>query len=535
MNELIKAYKTALNIPWQNTEYGSILGGKMQGEGDAYARVPLIFRALQLRCDVLTGVPLYVYDDNDKELDAYQFEESLPLYDLLWKSEAALLLKGASIVLKLKNVYDKQKGLQWLNPFTIQTQFMEDEVGGHLLFWQQLPGGARFPRDKKFWTVEDFLYFREFNPLDDLGFGVSATGVALGNSEISAGVTSFLAKFFGSDAVPITMVSLPTGTQPAEVGRVEKWFKDKIANLRGSKASRVIGVSGELKVERLTSEMDTYDFGTIDTHALEGVSDAFKIPQSLLRSDSGANRSISDNDMRSFLQKTVIPRCKYFERVINPFLAEFGQRIEFAPGEMAEMQPDEVQRADALSKLKQAGIPLLAGLDMLGYDPSEEAMAMIEEAIAKAEETANRIANQPKPQEPVAPGQPKPGEADPNAKPPDPNAEPDKPVKVELDKWYRKAGKSYDKKGVALVEFQSDVIPPGVKEKVEAMLAGKSFLDTAEKLGARNSAEDKAKIQTVHDLSVEMGAQHGMKATHSNIVQQIHDHSVRLGANCGVQ
>jgi hypothetical protein len=515
--------KLVFNNPWAGVNGEWAKSNPVGNEADAYAKVPLVYRAMQLRCDVLSGVPLYIYDDNDKELDEYWFEESLPLSDLIWKSEAALLLRGSSIILKQKNAYEIKKGLQWINPFTVMYEYKN----GQLYFWQETINGERYPRNKDFWTVDDFLYFREFNPLDDLGWGTSAASVALGNAQIGSGVTTFLSKYFGADAVPITMVGLPAGTQPAEVSRIEKWFKDKIRNLGGKKSERVIGTSGEVTVTKLTETMETYDFATIDTHALQGVSDAFKIPQSLLRADSGANRAISDNEMRSFLQKTIVPRCKYFERVINPFLAEFGQRIEFAPNEMTEMQPDEVQRADALGKLKQAGIPLLAALDMMGYEPSEDAMRMIEEAVAKAEETANRIANAPKP---VVPGQPKPGEEDPNAEDPEKD---DEPIKAELDKWFRKAQKAYDKKGTALVEFESDVIPQGVKDKVSAMLSGKSYMDSL-KIGARNSSEDSKRIQTVHDLAKEMGA--GCVETKANtmsgIVQLIHDHSTKLGARC---
>jgi hypothetical protein len=521
-------YELKMNVPWANTEYSNLLGAKLEGEADAYQRVPLIYRAVKLRCNTLSRVPLYVYDEQDNELDAYQFQESLPLSDLIWKAEASMLLRGASIVLKLKNVWEVKKGLQWINPFTVQTQY----TNGEMLFWQVLPTGERYPKNKDFWTVDDFLYFREFNPLDDLGFGTSATAVALGNSEISSGVTSFLSKFFGADAVPITMVGMPSGTQPAEIARVEGWFKQKIAALRGNKSQRVLGVSGEVKIERLTNDMETYDFGTVDTHALQGISDAFDIPQSILRSDSGANRSISDNDMASFLNNTIIPRCKYFESVINPFLADFGQRIEFAPSEMAEMQVDESDRAGSLKSLVDAGIPLLAALDMLGYDLSEDAEKMIEEGQKKKEEMANRIANAPKVPAPVAPGQPKPGEEDPNAETPDPEEEPDEPVKAELGKWYRKAQKAYDKKGTALVDFESDIIPSEVKDKVNAMLSGKSFMDSL-KIGARHSDGDRKKIQMVHDLTDEMGARHDeTKATRTSIVQHIHDHAVRLGANC---
>ena len=509
--------KTILNVPWGHDEGNWKPNARVSNEADAYALVPLIHRAVNIRCNSLTRVPVYAYEGDNILKNGYEFEAETPLRDLLWRVEAGMLLTGFSPVLKQSNEYGFKKGLQWINPFTIKYDYRNKE----LIFWQEVKEtGERFPKGKGFWTVEDFLYFREFNPLDDLGPGTAPTSVALGDARILANVSTFLGGFFGADAVPITMVVMPPGTGVEEQQKVELWFKKRVRGLRNA-VSRVLGVSGEIKLEKLTADLDTYDFPDVDNHALQGISDAFGVPQSLLRADSGANRAISDNERESYLNDTIVPRCKYFESIINPFLEEYGQRIEFAPEELPEMQEDEQSRASSLKALIDSGIPLMAALDILGYDLSEEAEDLIEESEKKKEEQANT---------PVIVAQPDPNNPDQSQIPP----EDEEPIKAEIDKWMRKAKKSYQTRKVALVEFDSEVIPDEMREKVNVVLAGKSFMDGL-KRGNRHSEGDRQKLQAIHDLSGEMGARHqSMKAnTMSSILQVIHDQSIALGANCG--
>jgi HK97 family phage portal protein len=437
--------------------FGASRGSILSNEADAYTRVPLIFRAIRLRCNSLTRIPYYIYNDADEIVEKYKFEDSLPLRNLLWLSEAAILLKGASYVLKNKNVYGYQRGLQWLNPFTVTAQLRGEELN----FKQILPNGQSYPKSGGYWTVDDFLYFKEFNPLDDLGAGISATQVALGDGQILAGSTKFLAEFFGNDALPVTMVVLPSGTKETERERVETWFKRKLGALRGA-VQRVLGVSADIKIEKLTSELKTFDFDKVDAHAVQGISDAFDIPQSLLRSTSGANKAISDNERRSFIEDTIIPRTKFYESIINPFLEEFGQRIEFVPEELTEMQEDETARAASLNQMVTAGVPVVAALDILGYDISDSSMRIIRKSERRKISQAERIANQPA----VDPSNPDDlDEQDKNGQ-----DENNPTIKAELDKWFRKAMKKMKSGKSADVEFESDIIPEDKMELIEDAL-----------------------------------------------------------------
>jgi phage portal protein BeeE len=546
------SYKLEFRVPWAGKEYATSMPlTGANAEGEAFKRVPLIFRAITLRCDSLCRVPVYVYGKGDEIIsetdggDKFFFEEydltplhKATLYNLLWLSEAAYLLKGIAYILKLKNAYQMGKGIQWLNPFTVVAEQVNTNGVISLRFYQQVQGGGRFPRTG-YWTLDDFLYMRSFNPLDDLGAGISPAQVALGDSQILQSVTSFLGNFFSADALPVTMITMPSGTDSGERERVEGWFKSRLLGMRKS-AARVLGVSADIKIDKLTSELKTFSFDMVDTHAVQGVSDAFGMPQSLLRSQSGANRAISDNERESYLNDTIIPRCKFYERALNPFLEEYGQRIEFAPEELPEMQVDETTRATSLKALVDSGVPLKAGMDILGYDLSDEAQAEIDAAEKKKEERANRVPELAQQigadGKPIAPS---PTPAGGNGKPAQPPLEQivkatlqEAKLEGEIGNWLGKAQKSVKAGKSPVVEFESEVIPDELKAKVSAALEGKAFLDGL-KLGARHNVEDQRKVQEIHDLATELGSLHSSKAgSHSGILQMIHDQAVKLGALC---
>ena len=486
-----RGYKMAITVPWADNDYSWRESAKLASEQDAFERVPLIFRACQLRVDTLLRVPVYVYEGDTliSETDsgdglAFENEMLTPIYkaslpNLLMLAEMSYLLAGATYLLKLHNGYNKQKGLQWLNPFTVQMQYR----GAELFFWQQIPQtGERFPVGSEFWTVDDFIYMRGFNPSDDLAPGKSAAAVAMSDGATQAAMSKFLANFFESDAIPTTMVILPDQTEESERKRVEEWFKKKLASLRRS-VLRVLAVSADVKIEKMTQELQSLDIAAIDEHVLAGVSDAFATPQSLLRAGSGANRSISDNERQSYLNDTIVPRTKFYERMLNPYLKQFGQRIEFAPNEMPEMQEDETRRSSALKALTDAGVPLKAGLDILGYDLSDEAQKLIDAELKRKEDAAKQLQEKlAQPQQPPTSGQQPPSQ-DGNGQQPPQNGngqqpppqngsaqEKPVPVKVELDRWRRKSISSLKMERGAVVEFQSDVIPADLREQITRAL-----------------------------------------------------------------
>lgn len=462
----IKEIKSGDVSPFSDA-LGAILSGNNRSsvttEAAAYEKVPLIYRAINLTCDTLTSVPVYVYNSETDDIisqtdsaDGFAFENTqltevykCSLHNLLWLNHASRLLYGAGYTLKLKNRFRYGKGLQWLNPQYMVSQY----IGGELQFYQQLPNnGGRYPVNG-YWTLDDFLYFRTFHPLEDIDRGISPTQVALGDGQTSEALTDYLANHFINDAVDITLLSAPKGLAQDKRDQMMDWFKNQLRKLGRKSSERVIAVGGEIKPERLTSALKDSAIDIVDTHTMRGIADAFGMPLSVLRSDSGANRSISDNDMESWLNRSIIPACKYYERIINPFLAEVGQRIEFAPQEMPELQVDEVLRASSLKSLVDAGVDLLVAMRTLGYDLEEEDWAILEKAQEEKKQKAEAIQIQTQQQPDQTPQQ--------DQQPPQ-----DMPAKADLEKWQRKSVNALKAGKGAGVDFESDKIPPELKASI---------------------------------------------------------------------
>jgi hypothetical protein len=191
----------------------------------------------------------------------------------------------------------------------------------------------------------------------------------------------------------------------------------------------------------------------VDTHAIQNIAWAFDIPKTVLTADS-ANRATADTEYRTFVDHTLVPRCKYYESVLNPYLAEFNQRIEFAPEELPELQVDESDRSDSLGKLVTAGIPLRAALDILGYDLSEEAEAELDKAEREKEENKKKMEKQL---------EEKPDPNNPNGQ--DPSQAQDE-TKADLDKWFRKAMKKLKMGESPVVPFESTAIPANLQASI---------------------------------------------------------------------
>jgi HK97 family phage portal protein len=429
-----QALKAATVPAWLMDEMvnGSQKKSTVQDEHESYDKVPIIYRAVRLRCNALTRVPVYVYPgDSEEPLDEaeYPFQGSLPINKHLWLAEASLLLKGASFTLILKNAMEQSTGeLQFLNPFTMSV--ILDRAGEISRFEQGKDGGQ-----KQTWPVDDILYWQEYDPTDSKTGSTSAAGVSLGSAQMRHYLGRFSSEFFEKGAMPVMIVGLPTGTQQAERERVESFFKKTLQGIKN--AFRIVAVSGEVKPTILTPAMNTLAVPDLSAYTREDIAYAFDIPETVL-SSKAASYATASSDYRSFLEQTIVPRCWYYEEAFNKYLKEQGYRIEFAPDEMSEMQEDENQRATAFKTYVDGGMTPELASEILGIDVPENFKGeMFKKQLAP-------IINVP----PVVP----------KDQPKDMTQ-----AKDEMKKWEKKSLKRLKEGKSAQVEFESDALPESLR------------------------------------------------------------------------
>ncbi len=326
----------------------------------AFGKIPLVFRAVRLRCNSLVRVPVHVYrgkTECDWPLDQH-------LKQLVWRTEAALLLAGAGYWLRLTNGYGFLKGAQWLNPFSVSVSYDQGERR-----FEQHIGNEKFPSEKDYWTEQEVLYWQEFNPSDDVGPGVSPASVALGDAQVIYSLGRFAATFFESGAMPITILGLPQGTGDPDRDRVESFFKRMMTGVRN--AWRVLGVRGDIQPTILTPPLDNLAIPELRHQAIDAVAWAFDIPRTMFMEDV-ANRATAESYFQTYITQTIVPRAELFEERINEFLDGTGYTVRFRPDEMAEIQTQQGERARAFAAYVQGGMSPQLAAAVLGIEVPEE-------------------------------------------------------------------------------------------------------------------------------------------------------------------
>lgn len=355
-------------------------GEGLNGEAAAYAAIPLVFKAVNLRCNALASAPYRILNKAGDEVEKLPFISNLR--QLLWKTEAALCLSGASYWLKRANQV-RLREVQWVNPYTMQVTY----INGELKFRQDVDGGREF-------SAKDLVYFKDFSPTDDLTSGVSATHVAMGNSKLMKYMTDFAGQFFKGGAMPTTIVHVPQGTPESEKTRVENFFKRATSGIRN--AFKVIALGGGAKgegidVTTITPNLADLAMPELKAQALEAVAHAFQVPETMLT--DAANYATAKEHRMSFWQDTIRPRAEiWLAPTINEqLLNELGLTLEFAFDEMDIFQEDEKQRSASFYNYVASGIKPSIVAQFLGielpadYDPAYD---ILDEGWQREQETA---------------------------------------------------------------------------------------------------------------------------------------------------
>lgn len=327
-------YKTITSIPgW----VGDLIlsNDRIKTPAHAYAYVPLIYRAMRLRCDSLSSVPVVLHQ-GENEI-AWPFQNSTPA-EFLWRTEAARLLSGAAYWLKLQRGR-RVIGLQWLNPLTMTVAYR----GGQVAFTQDV-GTARYE-----YTADQIVYIPEFHPTDDIGPGISSTSVALADAELMHYITRFAASFFEGGAMPVVLLGIEGNPRDEDLRKTETFFRRAMSGLRN--AWRVLGIrSGLIHPTVLTPAMRDMVMPELSEQARRSIALAFGIPQTML--EDAANYATASAHELSFWRSTVKPAGMAIVSAVNRQL--FGQavpQIEMSLGfeSLDVFQIEESERAQSLS------------------------------------------------------------------------------------------------------------------------------------------------------------------------------------------
>lgn len=420
-----KSFKAITTIPgW----YDTYTTDKMPKTTDLlYHVVPVAYRALQIRCDSLAGVPVKITRPNEEVVEWPFIQE---LNRLIWLWEASMLQKGACFGEMIPTAGGAVYDVEYRNPFDMEVDYQDG-----IIEFRQSSYGATWTNNLKTGELEMF-YLNEYDPMQDILPGVGAAEAALSDIRLLFALSKFPENYFEGGAMPVTLLGVDTN-DPNEIERTEKFFKRQTTKLVN--AFRILAIrAGAIDPKQLTPPLKDLAMPELQEMAKKNVGLAFGIPLTLLDSQA-ANYATKQEDRLSFYEEVIKPRARMFESAINKqLLKPFDLKIYFAFEEMAIFQEDEADRATVLEKLINAGMPLRLAVDIAGYKLREDEYALLEDLDRGKQEA--REQDQEKSE-----------------------------IQEELRKWQRMAEKRF-KDGKPFRDFKTDIIPEALSGAINGAL-----------------------------------------------------------------
>ena len=376
---MAETYKTITNVPgWVDLLTSD---GVPDSVAALYKRVPILFRAIQLRCDALSSVPVAIMKGEENEVE---WPYPTKFGELLWRWEASCLLSGAAFGELVTNKSGFRKDVRYRNPFDMSVKYTNG-----VLEFKQNSGGATWKNDLRAGTYEMF-YLAEYDPSQDVLPGVGAAIASTIDAKLLYAISKFPEMYFEGGAMPVTLLGIDSNDRN-EIERIQNWFKRSATAVKN--AFRVLGIrAGSITPTTLTPPLKDLSFPELNDIAKDNIAMAFGIKQTLLDSEA-ANYATAQEDRLAFYEDTIKPRARLFADALNEqLLARDGLRIEFKFNEMDIFQEDENDRADLLNKLVTAGLPVEVALSMAGYELTEDQAAMLN---AHQEQSDERLDGEP--------------------------------------------------------------------------------------------------------------------------------------------
>ena len=427
--------------------------GELYGTLDAYEKVPMYYRAINLRADALGTVP-YELLRAGLPVD-YPF--STPLENLIQQTERALMLVGRAFWLRLyrgRVLY----GFQFINPRSVEVTFHPEYMQGAdyltgLRFTQKIDGQVHAT-----WTAADIVYFHEPSIKNDINEEVSPARVALQSAQLAYYLERFASAFFEHGAQPALVLSLDKSVTPPELERMKSHWTRYVENV--GNAFKTFFFRGQVNAQIVTFPLDQMDMVPIQERAVMNIVSTFGVPRTMIEA-SAANYATADSDRQSFWRETIVPRLAFYERVLNEQLFRtLKYQFKFLPEKLDVFQVDEAARANSLVLLVQAGLPLSAAMKQLGYDNIEEALGLPAVIQQDTDGGVNVDTGTP-----VTNAQP--------AMPDERTALADTAQKraQELERYQAKALARYKPGKPAAVKFSSDVLPQYMLDYIDTELS----------------------------------------------------------------
>jgi HK97 family phage portal protein len=267
-----------------------------------------------------------------------EFDWDIDMRTTLWTVEAWLCLKAAAYVLKRGNRAGLQ-GLQVLNANSMRVKEYDND--GPTVFEQ------RVGTQTKLYKPEEMVYFRTFDPRDDIHEGVAAGQVGLRSGSLVKAANEWAAAFFSNGAIPAVFLTTEGAVPPVEKDRIQTRWEKMLKGVQ--RAFKTTVLERGLKPTVIGMPIKELAMPELDRSQREQILAAHGIPPGL--AEAKTNRAERDSLQYEFWTHCIIPEEEvWIEPVLNEQLFNpLGLRISFQHKEIEAIQREEIKKAESLA------------------------------------------------------------------------------------------------------------------------------------------------------------------------------------------
>lgn len=319
------------------------------GEGkdaeDLYRTVAWVFWCVNRRANAVSRMPYLIFPMEVEEDDDEQAVEfGIDLRRTLWWVEGWLSLKAAAYV--LKHWEDRRQtvleDLQVLNARTMAVKTWDER--GRPTSFEQKSGTQRV-----IYPAEQMLYFRTFDPFDDVREGVAAGTVGAQPGRLIRNANNWATAFFENGAIPAVLLTTE-GTVPLqEKNRIQDLWNKVLKGVQ--RAFGTVVLEKGLTPTVIGPPIDDLAMPELEKSQKEQILAAYLLPPGL--GEAKTNRAERDALKAEAYEECYIPECEtWIEPVLNDQLFNpLGLRVSFQYAQIEVLQVKELEKAEASSFL----------------------------------------------------------------------------------------------------------------------------------------------------------------------------------------
>jgi len=351
-NKIYSARRVVDNPDFYGGGYELVTGRRTDNK--QYSRSAWAYACMDIRGTELSNLPWRLVSKRGKVIEKHPIIDMLQTFgpesnwiEAIAASEVDLLMFGAAYWLKDVDI------LQRLNPQTIEVVSNNSGIS----YFKQTLDQADGTTVRRNFSRDDVIYFREYNPDDQLNVGIPAMKIIQNAIDTEFAAIQHIEAHFKNGAIPGIVFETKKYIPQEEINRFIHWWN---ARFRGVKNRAKVAVVGDdMKANVIAANMQENAIVAIRDQARDDICVGMRVPKLLVGSLVDATYENLAESRKFLIEDVILPRAKYFAGIINQdFISQIDPNIvfEFAEDELQILQEDSSLKEARLGSMFDRGI-----------------------------------------------------------------------------------------------------------------------------------------------------------------------------------